>query len=283
MSEKGAQGFGWGRRPRAMRRTSYRVLAYLVYRGHNRRRWRGECGCASELFPVGGCRVTGVERLDPDRLPRHVGIILDGNGRWAEQRGLHRTAGHAAGEKALFEAIQGALEVGIEWLTVYTFSTENWSRSEEEVAFLMHFNQDLLLRRRDDLHADGVRIYFMGDLDDPRIPDLNKTRMREAQEVTAANQRLNLVFAFNYGSRLELAEAARRLAGDALAGHLDLETIESADSGLVLLHPRDARRRPHHPHFRRTPAEQFLALAGRLRGVRVPRGSVPRFHAGTPG
>ena len=170
--------------------------------------------------------MTEARALDRGRMPRHVGIILDGNGRWAEQRGLHRTAGHAAGEKALFEAIQGALEVGIEWLTVYTFSTENWSRSEEEVAFLMHFNQDLLLRRRDDLHADGVRIYFMGDLDDPRIPDLNKTRMREAQEVTAGNQRLNVVFAFNYGSRLELAEAARRLAGDALSGHLDLETVD---------------------------------------------------------
>lgn len=169
--------------------------------------------------------MTGGERLDPDRLPRHVGIILDGNGRWAEQRKLHRTAGHAAGEKALFDAIQGALEVGIEWLTVYTFSTENWSRSEEEVAFLMHFNQDLLLRRRDDLHADGVRIYFMGDLDDPRIPDLNKTRMRDAQEVTAENERLHLVFAFNYGSRLEIADGTRRLTADVMNGDLDPETI----------------------------------------------------------
>ena len=164
--------------------------------------------------------------LDPDRMPGHVGIILDGNGRWAEQRGLPRTAGHAAGEQALFDAIQAALDLGIDWLTVYTFSTENWSRSEEEVAFLMHFNQDLLLRRRDDLHADGVRIYFMGDLADPRIPELNKTRMREAEQLTAGNQRLNLVFAFNYGSRLELAEAARRLAGDVMAGTVDPATID---------------------------------------------------------
>jgi undecaprenyl diphosphate synthase len=166
------------------------------------------------------------QTLDRDRMPRHVGIILDGNGRWAEQRHLHRTAGHAAGEKALFEAIQGALELGIEWLTVYTFSTENWSRSEEEVAFLMHFNQDLLLRRRDDLHADGIRIYFMGDLDDPRVPDLNRVRMREAEKLTANNDRLHLVFAFNYGSRLELAEAARRMACDVLSGDLDLDTID---------------------------------------------------------
>lgn len=166
------------------------------------------------------------EHLDPDRMPRHIGIILDGNGRWAEQRDLHRTAGHAAGEKALFEAIQGALDLGIEWLTVFTFSTENWSRSEEEVAFLMHFNQDLLLRRRDDLHADGIRIYFMGDLDDPRVPELNRVRMRDAQELTAENERLNLVFAFNYGSRLELADAARRMAYDVRSGGLDLDSID---------------------------------------------------------
>jgi undecaprenyl diphosphate synthase len=164
--------------------------------------------------------------LEPDRMPRHVGIILDGNGRWAEQRGLERTAGHAAGEAALFEAIQGALELGIEWLTVYTFSTENWTRSEEEVAFLMHFNQDLLLRRRDDLHADGIRIYFMGDLADPRIPELNKVRMREAEELTARNERLHLVFAFNYGSRLELAEAAKRIADAAIAGDLHPADID---------------------------------------------------------
>jgi undecaprenyl diphosphate synthase len=167
-----------------------------------------------------------MEGLDPERMPRHVGIILDGNGRWAEQRGLHRTAGHAAGEQALFDAIQGALDLGIEWLTVYTFSTENWSRSEEEVAFLMHFNQDLLLRRRDDLHADGVRIYFMGDLDDPRVPDLNRTRMRDAQQLTVDNQRLHLVFAFNYGSRLEIADAARRIGIDVWSGDLDPDTID---------------------------------------------------------
>jgi len=170
--------------------------------------------------------------LDPDRMPRHVGIILDGNGRWAERRGLPRTAGHAAGEQALFDAVQGALDLGIEWLTVYTFSTENWTRSEEEVAFLMHFNQDLLMRRRDDLHADGVRIYFMGDLRDPRIPELNKVRMREAEELTAGNERLHLVFAFNYGSRHELVDAARRIAVDVLSGRLDpdgidLETVSS--------------------------------------------------------
>ncbi|HEY5578254.1 MAG TPA: undecaprenyl diphosphate synthase family protein, partial [Acidimicrobiia bacterium] len=100
--------------------------------------------------------------LDLGRLPVHVGIILDGNGRWAEARGLSRTAGHQAGETALFDTVNGALDIGLEWMTAYTFSTENWLRSQEEVEFLMWFNEGLLLRRRDDLHHKGVRIVFAG-------------------------------------------------------------------------------------------------------------------------
>ena len=99
---------------------------------------------------TGGDGVTlDLSGVDPERIPRHVGLILDGNGRWANARGLPRTAGHAAGEAALFDTVEGALEIGIEWLTAYTFSTENWTRSEEEVEFLMWFNEDLLTRRRD--------------------------------------------------------------------------------------------------------------------------------------
>ena len=101
--------------------------------------------------------------VDPDRIPRHVAIILDGNGRWANARGLPRTAGHAQGEPALFDVVHGALELGLEWLTVYTFSTENWSRDADEVAFLMEFNVDLLERRRDELDELGVRVIFIGD------------------------------------------------------------------------------------------------------------------------
>lgn len=163
--------------------------------------------------------------LDLDRLPRHIGIILDGNGRWAKQRSLPRTAGHAAGEESLFVTIDAALDLGIEWLTVYTFSTENWARSEEEVEFLMLFNEDLLLRRRESLHRKGVRMYFAGDLADPRIPARNKERMAETIETTSSNTAMHLVFAFNYGSRLELALAARRLAGEAISGRLDPEAI----------------------------------------------------------
>jgi undecaprenyl diphosphate synthase len=150
--------------------------------------------------------------VDPDRIPRHVGLILDGNGRWANQRGLPRTAGHLAGEEALFDTVEGALELGVEWVTAFTFSTENWSRSDEEVQFLMWFNEDLLLRRRDDLHAQGVRMLFAGDMADSRIPDRNRQHMKEAEEKTRDNRALNLVFAFNYGSRREIVEAAKTLA-----------------------------------------------------------------------
>ena len=153
--------------------------------------------------------------VDLARVPTHVGLILDGNGRWANQRGLPRTAGHLAGEHALFDTVEGALELGIKWVTAFTFSTENWSRTADEVEFLMWFNEDLLTRRRDDLHAQGVRMLFAGDMDDPRIPDRNRQHMAEAEELTRDNQELHLVFAFNYGSRREIVDAARRLAGTA--------------------------------------------------------------------
>ncbi len=151
--------------------------------------------------------------LDLERVPTHVGLILDGNGRWANQRGLPRTAGHLAGEEALFDTVEGALEIGIRWITAFTFSTENWTRSEQEVEFLMWFNEDLLLRRRDDLHAQGVRMLFAGDMDDPRIPERNRQHMADAETKTKDNTNLHLVFAFNYGSRREIVDAARKLAG----------------------------------------------------------------------
>jgi undecaprenyl diphosphate synthase len=167
-----------------------------------------------------------LDGIDLDRVPRHVGLILDGNGRWANQRGLPRTAGHLAGEEALFETVQGALEIGIRWLSAFTFSTENWERDPEEVEFLMWFNEDLLLRRRDELHAEGVRMRFAGDMSDPRIPDRNRKHMAEAEELTAENDRLHLVFAFNYGARREIAEAARGIAQEVEKGGLDPSAID---------------------------------------------------------
>ena len=175
-----------------------------------------------------------VSAVSPHRLPAHVGIIMDGNGRWAQSRGLERTHGHAAGEAALFDTVEGALALGLDWLTVYTFSTENWSRPADEVEFLMFFNEDLLTRRRDDLHRQGVRMLFAGLLDDPRIPDQNKRRMAEAEELTEHNEALNLVFAFNHGGRADLVRGARRLAAAAAEGRIDPEDIDESVLGAEL-------------------------------------------------
>jgi undecaprenyl diphosphate synthase len=159
-------------------------------------------------------------------VPRHVAIIMDGNGRWANALGMPRTAGHARGEPALFDVIEGALDMGIKWLTVYAFSTENWARSADEVEFLMHFNIDLLQRRRDEMNAFGVRIHFIGERDDPRVPDELRTEIIAAEELTAGNSRMHLVFAFNYGGRTELGSAAARLAADVAAGRLDPDDVD---------------------------------------------------------
>ncbi|MEE8457012.1 MAG: polyprenyl diphosphate synthase [Acidimicrobiia bacterium] len=164
--------------------------------------------------------------VDRNSIPRHVGIIMDGNGRWANARGLHRTQGHAAGEPALFDVVHGALELGVEWLTVYTFSTENWNRDELEVSFLMQFNVDLLERRRDELNELGVRVIFMGDVEDERVPQVLRDRIRSAEELTAENTTMTMVFAFNYGGRVEIVDAIRRVAADLLAGELRPNEID---------------------------------------------------------
>ena len=164
----------------------------------------------------------------PERpVPVHVAIVMDGNGRWAGERGLPRTAGHAAGEEALFDVVHGALEIGIEWLTVFTFSTENWSRPADEVEFLMGFKEDLLIRRRDELHELGVRVRFLGDRHDRRVSDRLRQRIKEAEELTRDNENMTMVFAFNYGSRWEIARAARRIATLAVEGGLDPDAIDA--------------------------------------------------------
>lgn len=163
--------------------------------------------------------------VDTDSVPRHVGIIMDGNGRWANARGLHRTQGHAAGEPALFDVVHGALALGIEWLTVYTFSTENWARDDYEVEFLMQFNVDLLERRRDELDELGVKVVFAGDRDDPRIPEAVLDRMRIAEEQTVDNAEMTMVFAFNYGGRAEIVDAVRSIASAVHDGELEPNAI----------------------------------------------------------
>jgi undecaprenyl diphosphate synthase len=146
-------------------------------------------------------------------IPRHVACVMDGNGRWAARRGLPRTEGHAAGEAALLDAVEGALELGIPWITMYAFSTENWRRPTDEVRYLMGFNESLLLRRRDELNEKGVRIRFAGRRD-WRVPKRVLRRMDESTALTVDNRRCTLTMAFNYGGRAEIVDAVKRLIDD---------------------------------------------------------------------
>ena len=149
-------------------------------------------------------------------MPRHVAVVMDGNGRWAQQRNLARTAGHAAGEEALLDATYGALAAGVSVLTVYAFSTENWRRPVDEVRYLMNFNKGLLERRQYELHDEGVRITFSGRRG-WRVPKQVLKRMDEASALTDANRTMTLNIAFNYGGRAEIVDAVARLVADGVS------------------------------------------------------------------
>jgi undecaprenyl diphosphate synthase len=151
--------------------------------------------------------------LDRSRVPTHVACVMDGNGRWAKARGLPRTEGHAAGEAALLDVVNGALEIGVKWITLYAFSTENWRRPPDEVRFLMNFNQSLLVRRRDELHDKGVQIRFAGRRD-WRVPRRVLRRMDESVELTKRNTRMVMTMAFNYGGRAEIVDAVRAIVDE---------------------------------------------------------------------
>ena len=167
-----------------------------------------------------------LDGLDPNRMPRHVACVMDGNGRWATKQGLPRTEGHRAGEEALFDAACGALDLGLEYFTVYAFSTENWRRPHEEVRFLLNVIADnLLTRRRDELHRMGVRIRFIGRRD-WRVPRWVTRRMDEAIALTEHNRAMTLTVAFNYGGRAEIVDAVRALVASGVsAGKIDERAI----------------------------------------------------------
>ena len=158
------------------------------------------------------------------RTPRHVAIIMDGNGRWAEQRGLPRVAGHRAGAEAVRRTLQSAIDQGVEVLTLYAFSSENWRRSDEEIADLTGLMRFYLERELETLHREGVRVRLIGDY---RAfgPEL-VTRLERAVEKTALNQRLTMVVALNYGSRAEIVAAARALAQRSAEADLDWRAID---------------------------------------------------------
>lgn len=156
-----------------------------------------------------------VPGIDPDRIPAHIAAVMDGNGRWAKRQGRKRTEGHAAGEEALLDATYGCLDLGVEWFTVYAFSTENWRRPADEVRYLMNFNESLLLRRRDELHEQNVRMRFIGRRD-RRVPKRVIKRMDEALELTQDNTRMTLTIAFNYGGRAEIVDAVRQIVASGI-------------------------------------------------------------------
>ncbi len=156
-------------------------------------------------------------------VPKHVAIVMDGNGRWANQRGLPRIEGHKAGEPALLDVMAGAIEMGIKYVSVYAFSTENWKRSPEEIRFLMGFNKDVLRRQRDQLDAWGVRIRWAGRR--PKLWGSVIRELEEAQERTKDNDVITLTMCVNYGGRAELADAVSALAADVAAGRLSPKSV----------------------------------------------------------
>jgi len=162
--------------------------------------------------------------IPKELVPEHIAIIMDGNGRWAEQRGLPRTSGHERGEQSLVDVVKGAIEIGVKAISAYAFSTENWSRSPEEVRFLMGFNRDVVRRRREELDELGVRVRWAGR--EPKLWRSVINELRVAEEQTKDNDVLTLTMCVNYGGRAELADAARGLARDVAAGKVNPEKVD---------------------------------------------------------
>ena len=152
----------------------------------------------------------GIKPPKFEKIPKHVAIVMDGNGRWANKRGLTRVEGHKAGEAALLDVVAGAIEAGVSELTVFAFSTENWKRSPEEVRFLMGFNKDVLRARRDQLNHWGVKVRWVGRR--PKLWASVIDELEAAQELTKRNKVLTLTMCVNYGSRIEIVDAVNEIA-----------------------------------------------------------------------
>lgn len=165
----------------------------------------------------------GAPKIDTEFIPKHIALVMDGNGRWAQKRGLKRTEGHKVGEEKLMDAVDACIELGgVEWLSAYAFSTENWKRSPSEVHFLMNFTREVLRRQRDELHAKNVRVVWCG-----RRPKLWGSVIEElevAEELTKNNTGLTLAMCVNYGGRAEITDAVQKLI-DAQVSTVDEKTI----------------------------------------------------------
>ena len=174
-------------------------------------------------------------KISAAHLPNHVAIVMDGNGRWATQRGLHRTEGHKMGEAVLIDITCGAIELGIKHLSVYAFSTENWKRSPEEVRFLMGFNREVVARRRLNLDAMGVRMRWVGSR--PRMWRSVIKEFEIAEQMTVNNRVITVNYCVNYGGRAEIAEAASAISREVAAGMLSADRITEATVARHLQRP----------------------------------------------
>ncbi|NCA18278.1 MAG: isoprenyl transferase [Actinobacteria bacterium] len=176
-------------------------------------------------------------KINPERIPKHVAVVMDGNGRWAKARGLPRTAGHEAGEAALFDVVEGAIQIGVQELSAFAFSTENWKRSPEEVKFLMGFNRDVIRRRLDQMHEMGVRVRWAGRAG--RLWGSVTSELERAEQLTAKNKVLTLNMCVNYGGRSEIIDAALELAADIKRKQIKPEKVSEKKFAQYLDIPRD--------------------------------------------
>ncbi len=195
----------------------------------------------------------------PFHVPRHVAIIMDGNGRWAAARGLPRVEGHRRGVEAVRRTVRAAGEIGISYITIFSFSAENWSRPASEVGELMGLLRRFIRNDLAELHQSNVRVRIIGERDD-LDPDIGRL-LTEAEELTKNNDGLTLVVAFNYGARQEIARAARRIAREVAQGRLDPGRHHAGDGRRLPRRARHSRSRSHHPHQRRAAPVQLPALA----------------------
>jgi undecaprenyl diphosphate synthase len=186
-------------------------------------------------------------------VPRHVAIIMDGNGRWAAARGLPRVEGHRRGVEALRRTVRAAGEIGIQYVTIFSFSSENWSRPATEIRDLMGLLRRFIRNDLAELHKNGIRVRVIGERDDLEA-DVRRL-LEEAEELTRANDRLTLVVAFNYGARQEIAGAVKRMVQDVASGKLDPADI-NADTVSRFL---DAPDLPDPDLIIRTSGEQRLS------------------------
>ncbi len=211
-------------------------------------------------------------------VPRHIGIVMDGNGRWAKARHRPRSFGHNAGRKAVREVVEGCLRQGVEALTLFAFSSENWQRPQDEVGALMDLFVRALDKEVDELHGNGVRLRFIGELDAFEEP--LRQRMLAAMKRTAGNDKLQMNVAVNYGGRWDIVQAARKAAVAVARGELPVEAIDEAMFDQLDVPGRRSAAGSFHSHRRRPPRQQLPAVADGLCGAVFHRYAVARLQPG---